>query len=113
MNAIDGPPGASVSVSFSSASDSLVVSPIGPWTIEQCDALEARMTELTSQVLSAPKVIDSMTQVAELDTAGAWLLERLARNCIDRNVEVDFRDLPDRYQGLFDQMRRVNRASAE
>jgi phospholipid/cholesterol/gamma-HCH transport system permease protein len=54
-----------------------------------------------------------MSGVRELDTLGAWLLERLIRGCIDRRVEVQFRELPERYRGLFDQVGRVNRRAAE
>lgn len=113
MNAISTPGAPNISVSFSSVSNILELSPIGEWTFEQSEALEARMKELTSQVASAQKVVVSMAQVSELDTAGAWLLERLARGCLARNIEIDVRDLPDRYRGLFDRIRRVNRAPGE
>ena len=54
-----------------------------------------------------------MAGVRELDTLGAWLLERLVRSCVQRKIEVQFLGLPDRYRGLFDQVSRVNRRTGE
>jgi phospholipid/cholesterol/gamma-HCH transport system permease protein len=51
----------------------------------------------------------NMAMVGELDTLGAWLLERLARNSSKRGRQVRFVGLPDHYRGLLDEVRRVNR----
>jgi phospholipid/cholesterol/gamma-HCH transport system permease protein len=47
--------------------------------------------------------------VAELDTYGAWLLERLMRAWTTRGQEMSVRALPERYQGLLEGMHRANR----
>ncbi len=91
----------------------LELTPVGPWTTAQSDALQERVTAVMPQVSNARKLAINMSGVRELDTLGAWLLERLIRGCIDRKVEVQFRELPERYRGLFDQVGRVNRRAAE
>ena len=89
------------------------LAPAGAWTTGQSEALEERVTAATAQVSTARKLVINMSGVRELDTLGAWLLERLIRGCIDRKIEVQFLNLPERYRGLFDQVGRVNRLAAE
>jgi len=91
----------------------LELTPVGVWTTAQSDALEERVTAVTPLVSTARKLAINMSGVRELDTLGAWLLERLSRGCTDRKVEVQFREVPERYRGLFDQIGRVNRRAAE
>jgi phospholipid/cholesterol/gamma-HCH transport system permease protein len=91
------------------AGDFLELTPGGAWTAAQSAALEARMSEVAPQVSGARKLTINMARVRELDTLGAWLLERLIRGCADRKVDVELVALPDRYRGLFDQVGRVNR----
>jgi phospholipid/cholesterol/gamma-HCH transport system permease protein len=91
----------------------LELTPVGSWTTAQSDALQERVTAVMPQVSTARKLAINMSGVRELDTLGAWLLERLIRGCIDRKVEAQFRELPERYRGLFDQVGRVNRRAAE
>ena len=91
----------------------LELAPVGTWTTAQSAALEKRMMAVAPQVSTARKLAINMGGVRELDTLGAWLLERLIRSCADRKIEVQFVELPERYRGLFDQMDRVNRQAAK
>jgi len=91
----------------------LELAPVGTWTTAQSAALEERMMAVAPQVSTARKLAINMGGVRELDTLGAWLLERLIRSCADRKIEVQFVELPERYRGLFDQIDRVNRQAAE
>jgi len=91
----------------------LELAPVGAWTTAQSAALEERVMDVASQVSTARKLAINMAGVRELDTLGAWLLERLIRGSADRKIEVKFVELPERYRGLFDQVGRVNRQAAE
>jgi len=93
--------------------DSMELAPVGIWTAAHSQALEERLTAVAPQVSAARKLAINMAGVHELDTLGAWLLERMVRGCVDRKSEVRFSDLPERYRGLFDQVSRVNRQTAE
>ena len=64
-------------------------------------------------VFTARKLSLNMAGIRELDTLGAWLLERMLRTGRDRNIEVQIVGLADRYRGLFDQVNRVNRHATE
>ena len=91
----------------------LELAPAGSWTAAQSETLEACVAAATPEVSGAKKLSINMAGVRELDTLGAWLLERLVRGSAGRKVEVRFVSLPERYRGLFDQIGRVNRSPAE
>jgi len=91
----------------------LELAPAGAWTSAQSAVLEERVMAVAPQVLSARKLSINMAGVRELDTLGAWLLERLIRGPAGRKIEVKFVELPERYHGLFDQVGRVNRQAVE
>jgi phospholipid/cholesterol/gamma-HCH transport system permease protein len=89
--------------------DLVDLAPLGDWTAAHLEMLEQGLAAVAPQISTARKLAIDMAGVRELDTFGAWLLERLGRECSNRKVDVQFRDLPDRYRGLFDQVSRVNR----
>ena len=91
----------------------LEVIPSGVWTAVQSAALEDSVTAVAPQVFTARKLSLNMAGIRELDTLGAWLLERMLRTGRDRNIEVQIVGLADRYRGLFDQVNRVNRHATE
>ena len=105
------PPGSTLD--YTVVGDSLELAPVGVWTAAHSQALEERLTAVAPQVSAARNLAINMAGVRELDTLGAWLLERLVRGCIARKIEVRFFDLPERYRGLFDQVSWVNRQTAE
>ncbi|HET7681486.1 MAG TPA: ABC transporter permease [Xanthobacteraceae bacterium] len=90
----------------------LELAPAGSWTTGRSAALEDSVAAAMPQVSTARKISVNMAGVRELDTLGAWLLERLVRRG-PRKPEVQIIGLPDRYRGLLDQVKRVNLQSAE
>jgi phospholipid/cholesterol/gamma-HCH transport system permease protein len=50
-----------------------------------------------------------MAGVSELDTLGAWLLERLIRLGGERGRKAEFVGLPSHFRGLLDEVHQVNR----
>ncbi len=100
-------------LNYTIVGNSMELAPIGAWTAAHSRTLEDRLAAVAQQISTARNLAINMSGVRELDTLGAWLLERLIRRCKDRKIEVQFFDLPDRYRGLFDQVSRVNRQAAE
>lgn len=49
-----------------------------------------------------------LTKVGELDTFGAWLLQRLVRTCRRSAQAATFVDVPDRYRGLLAKLAEAN-----
>jgi phospholipid/cholesterol/gamma-HCH transport system permease protein len=81
----------------------------GPWTGAHVAALERLVDAAAASAASARRITIDMGGVAALDTLGAWLIERLLRGAAVRGQEAEFARLPERYRGLFDELRRVNR----
>jgi phospholipid/cholesterol/gamma-HCH transport system permease protein len=81
----------------------------GPWTTAHADALEQLVNAAAPQASDARSVAINMTMVGELDTLGAWLLERLVRKASKPGRQVRFIGLPHHYRGLLDEVHRVNR----
>jgi len=81
----------------------------GPWTGTHVAALERLIEATGAAAAPARRLVIDMAGVAALDTLGAWLFERLLRGAIARGQEAEFARLPERYRGLFEELRRVNR----
>jgi phospholipid/cholesterol/gamma-HCH transport system permease protein len=81
----------------------------GAWTAGHARALEQAVDGALTQFAQAERVVVSVAKVDELDTLGAWLLERLVRKCQARGQDARFSDFPEKYRGLFDEVHQVNR----
>ncbi len=89
--------------------DTLALSPSGSWTAGYAPALEG-LFDVVSPALQRTKGLKiDMTGVRELDTLGAWLLEKISRNARARGHSVAVVGVADRYAGLIDDVRLVNR----
>src|SRR5580700_10589690 len=85
------------------------VAAVGSWTAAHASTLE-RLVEAQAQQTSAARTIAvDVAGIGELDTYGAWLLERLVRTWTDRGQEVRMIGVADRYRGLFEEVQRANR----
>jgi phospholipid/cholesterol/gamma-HCH transport system permease protein len=86
----------------------LLLAAAGPWTAAYADRLEQLVEDAVRASASAPRIAIDMAEVDELDTVGAWLLERLSRSPDLAGKEALFTGLKPRYRGLIDDMHRVN-----
>jgi phospholipid/cholesterol/gamma-HCH transport system permease protein len=86
----------------------LQLAPAGSWTAAHSDVLEQLVDAATPQAANAKGISIDMAGVRELDTLGAWLLERLLRSSNRSGPEAQFVGLPPHYRGLIDEMHRVN-----
>ena len=91
------------------AAGQLRLAPAGPWTAVHSDVLEQLVNAAAPQVASATAIAIDMAGVDELDTLGAWLLERLLRRDGAAEHDLQFVDLPPHYHGLIEAIGRVNR----
>jgi phospholipid/cholesterol/gamma-HCH transport system permease protein len=70
--------------------------------------LEQFVDAAAAQAANAKGISIDLAGVVELDTLGAWLLERLLRRANLSEPEAQFVGLPPHYHGLIDAIRRVN-----
>ncbi len=81
----------------------------GSWTVAYADAIEKLVSAMTPKLAGVRDIAINMRSVGELDTLGAWLLERLARSGREQGGQAGLVAVPGHYQGLFDEIHNVNR----
>ncbi len=96
-------------LSRSVSGERLALSAAGSWTAvhaEEADRLVA--AERPPETGIRTLVVD-VAGVTALDTFGAWLIERLARNVVAAGGETEIVGVPERFRGLFDKVHEANR----
>jgi phospholipid/cholesterol/gamma-HCH transport system permease protein len=88
--------------------DRLELAAAGSWTAANADRLERLVDVVACDAARARSIVIDMASVEQLDTLGAWLLERLARSSKLDGREAQFTGLTAHYRGLIDEMQRVN-----
>ena len=88
--------------------DRLHLAPAGAWTATHSEVLERLVDGAAPQAANAKGIAIDMAGVQELDTLGAWLLERLLRSANLSEPDAQFVGLPPHYRGLIDAIHRVN-----
>jgi phospholipid/cholesterol/gamma-HCH transport system permease protein len=89
--------------------DALELCPGGSWTAANAAALERISGEVMPQLDRAPSVKVDLTDVRELDTLGAWMLEKISRRVTSAGHRADVVGVADNYAGLIEEVRQVNR----
>ena len=81
----------------------------GAWVAENAGLLEAEIDAAT-QGTAATQVDIDMGRVEQIDTFGAWLLERLTRGFSARGAKTNVFGLKEDYRALMDEVRSVKPA---
>jgi phospholipid/cholesterol/gamma-HCH transport system permease protein len=89
--------------------DILELRPGGSWTAPNVATLEALSGAVTAQIDRSRTVRLDMAGVRELDTLGAWLLEKMSRRATFAGRRADVVGVADNYAGLIEEVRQVNR----
>jgi len=92
-----------------SSGDVLELRPAGSWTASNATTLERLSNHVAPQLDRAAAVKVDMADVRELDTLGAWLLEKMSRRATSAGRHADIVGIADNYAGLIDEVRQVNR----
>jgi phospholipid/cholesterol/gamma-HCH transport system permease protein len=91
------------------AGDVLELRPGGSWTAANVAALEALTAAVVPELDHSKAVKLDMAGVSELDTLGAWLLEKLSRRAASAGHRADVIGVADNYAGLVAEVHQVNR----
>ena len=89
--------------------DVLELRPGGAWIAANAATLERLSDDVTPQLDRAGIVKVDIAGVRELDTLGAWLLERMSRRATSAGRRAEIIGVADNYAGLIDEVRQVNR----
>jgi phospholipid/cholesterol/gamma-HCH transport system permease protein len=89
--------------------DLLELRPSGSWTAANVATLETLSDTVTAQLDRSETIRVDMTEVRELDTLGAWMLEKMSRRATSAGHRADRVGVADNYTGLIEEIRQVNR----
>jgi phospholipid/cholesterol/gamma-HCH transport system permease protein len=89
--------------------DVLELRPGGAWIAANVTTLEALSDAVTDQLDRSKSVKLDMAEVRELDTLGAWLLEKVTRRAASTGHPTEVVGVADNYAGLIEEVRQVNR----
>jgi phospholipid/cholesterol/gamma-HCH transport system permease protein len=87
----------------------LELSPSGSWTAENGASLERLFDAVSPRLQQAKSLKIDMSDVRDLDTLGAWLLEKLSRTALASGHHTTVVGVAERYQGLIEDIGRINR----
>ena len=96
-------------LNIASEGDALNLRPSGSWTATHASALEHLYETVSPKLSRAGAIRVDLTNVGELDTLGAWLLEKIARHAPRLGPPADVIGISDRYAGLIAEVNQVNR----
>jgi phospholipid/cholesterol/gamma-HCH transport system permease protein len=89
--------------------DTIELRPAGSWTAAHVTSLEAVTDSVTPQIDGSTRVKLDMADVRELDTLGAWLLEKIIRRAAASGHPAEIVGVAENYAGLIEEVRQVNR----
>ena len=89
--------------------DVLELRPGGSWTAVNVTTLEALSSAVTPQLDRSKAVKLDMAELRELDTLGAWMLEKMSRRAESAGHHAEVVGVADDYVGLIEEVRQVNR----
>ena len=91
------------------AGDVLELRPGGAWTAANATTLETLSDAVADELDRSKSVKLDMAGVHELDTLGAWLLEKISRRAATAGHPTEVVGIADNYAGLIEEVRQVNR----
>ncbi|UPK25003.1 MlaE family ABC transporter permease [Bradyrhizobium sp. 195] len=91
--------------------NALALCATGTWTASFAPVLERIVADAEKLAGRPQSIFIDVSEVAKLDTFGAWLIERLRRSLTNGPVEAQIAGLSANYSSLVDEVRRV-RATA-
>jgi phospholipid/cholesterol/gamma-HCH transport system permease protein len=92
--------------------DVLELRPGGSWTAANVTVLEALSGAIAAQLDRSKVVKVDMTEVSEIDTLGAWLLEKMLRRATSAGHRAEMVGVAANYVGLIEEVSQVNRRNA-
>src|SRR5437773_900193 len=88
-------------------SDGVALRASGPWTARNAPSLEQLVLVAEKLAVGKGRVLIDVSRVSNLDTFGAWFIERLRRNFTKPGLEPRVMGLSDNYATLYEEGRNV------
>ena len=85
----------------------------GPWTAHHASDLEKMVSQAEQLTAGRSGVLIDVSRVSQLDTFGAWFIERMRRNYAQAGLQAKVMGLSETYSPLVDEVGRVQKPEAE
>jgi phospholipid/cholesterol/gamma-HCH transport system permease protein len=89
--------------------DTLELRPTGSWTVLNANLLESLFNGVAPQLASAKRLRVDFAGIREIDTIGAWLLEKMSRGAEQAGRPVAVTGIDERHAELIEDVRKLNR----
>ena len=96
-------------LSATNEGDLALIQPGGSWTAVNGHLLEQLVQSATPILLQSKRLQIDLSGLHELDTLGAWLLEKISRNFSAMGHPATLTGVLDRYAGLINDLHDINR----
>jgi phospholipid/cholesterol/gamma-HCH transport system permease protein len=90
------------SLSYATERNEAHLQAAGAWTAAAAQTIEALTDSTVAQIRGSQSVRIDIAAIEELDTYGAWLIERLIRRCKSQGLTAEMRGVPERFKGLLE-----------
>ncbi len=80
--------------------EGLVLTPLGPWTVQTGDGLQDKIEQVDFAAASGRSVAIDMAEIERLDTIGALLVERLRAAAQEAGASAEFHGLKPQHERL-------------
>jgi phospholipid/cholesterol/gamma-HCH transport system permease protein len=90
--------------------DQTVLTAEGSWTIDHAQTLDGLIEQTLRLAPQERPVVVALDRLTNLDTYGAWLIERVIRTRESSIGRAQLQGLPDRYRSLYDEIRSTEQA---
>jgi len=87
----------------------LELRPGGSWTASNAVMLERLFEDVAPKLQGVRGVRIDLAGVQEIDTIGAWLLEKMSRRAAQLGIAAELVGVAERHAGLIDEVHQVNR----
>ncbi|MGQ0681125.1 ABC transporter permease [Bradyrhizobium sp.] len=96
-------------LNIATVGDTLEIRPTGSWTVLNANLLESMFNAAAPQLAQAKRLRVDLAGVREIDTLGAWLLEKISRGAEQAGRTVTVTGIDERHAELIEDVHKVNR----
>jgi phospholipid/cholesterol/gamma-HCH transport system permease protein len=85
----------------------------GAWTASTAQAIETLTDRAMESVTGLQAIVFDLSAIDELDTYGAWMIERLSRRCAERGISLTPSSVPMHFKALLAAIHKTSAPSAQ
>jgi phospholipid/cholesterol/gamma-HCH transport system permease protein len=101
------------SLNFTSERDAPCLVAAGAWTASTAQTIETLTDGAVESIAGLKAIVFDVSAIDELDTYGAWMIERLSRRCAELGISVTPSSVPVHFKALLSAIHKTSTASEQ